>query len=143
MSNDLSEELGGMLQGMGFSKLTDGDGAQLWASRAQTELSQRIDEMAERAYVTWCRGYNCDPWDTLDGDTQQQWRMVAIEFYQGDRLTAEDIGELAAGMFDAYNKQAEGKTYNGLPIPPWQEIGERVQNCWRAAANYAAERLSR
>lgn len=49
------------------------------------------------------------------------------------------IKTLARVMFDAYNKQAGGKTYDGKPIPPWDEIGDNVQARWFAAALAGAD----
>jgi len=40
-------------------------------------------------------------------------------------------------MFDAYNEQAGGKTWDGKDIPPFDEVGERVQSNWIAAADAA------
>ncbi len=47
--------------------------------------------------------------------------------------------ELASRMFAAYNDSAGGKTWDGRPIPPWSECGEKVQSHWRAAARCALE----
>ena len=45
--------------------------------------------------------------------------------------------DLARIMFDAYNEQAGGKTWDGKDIPPFDEVGERVQSNWIAAADAA------
>lgn len=41
---------------------------------------------------------------------------------------------MAERMYDAYNKEAGGKTWDGKPIPPWSDAGARVRNGWIAAA---------
>lgn len=46
---------------------------------------------------------------------------------------------MAERMFDAYNREAGGKTWDGKPIPPWSEVGDRVRNNWLAAAIAATE----
>ena len=37
-------------------------------------------------------------------------------------------------MWDAYAKQAGGVTFDGKPLPTWDELGEERQACWKAAA---------
>ena len=44
---------------------------------------------------------------------------------------------LARAMFAAYNRAAGGKTWDGKPIPPWEDTGDRVQANWIAAARLA------
>lgn len=44
---------------------------------------------------------------------------------------------IAREMFEAYNEKAGGKTWDGKPIPPWAEVGEKVQGNWLAAAQKA------
>lgn len=44
-------------------------------------------------------------------------------------------------MWDAYCKQAGGKTFDGKPLPTWDELGEERQACWRAAAKRARDYL--
>lgn len=43
------------------------------------------------------------------------------------------VETLAKVGFEAYNKQAGGKTFDGRPIPPWSEVGDKVQDNWTAA----------
>jgi hypothetical protein len=43
--------------------------------------------------------------------------------------------ELAKTAFKAYNVQAGGKTWDGKPIPDWENVGEKVQANWVAAIN--------
>ena len=42
-------------------------------------------------------------------------------------------------MWEAYSVRAGGKTFDGKPLPTWDELGEDRQACWRAAA-YAARK---
>jgi hypothetical protein len=46
-------------------------------------------------------------------------------------------GLLAKIMWDAYCVQAGGKTFDGKPLPTWDELGEERQGCWLAAADAA------
>lgn len=39
--------------------------------------------------------------------------------------------------FEAYNEAKGGVTWDGKPIPPWGEVGEEVQQAWKAAAEAA------
>lgn len=41
--------------------------------------------------------------------------------------------DLAKVAFEAYNVQAGGKTWDGKDIPPFEEVGEKVQANWIAA----------
>lgn len=41
--------------------------------------------------------------------------------------------EIARIAFEAYAKQVGGKTYDGKPIPGWNELGDNVRAGWRAA----------
>lgn len=36
-------------------------------------------------------------------------------------------------MWDAYAAQGGGKTFDGKPLPAWDELGDERQSCWRAA----------
>ena len=37
-------------------------------------------------------------------------------------------------MWEDYAKQAGGVTFDGKPLPTWDELGEERQACWKAAA---------
>lgn len=52
-----------------------------------------------------------------------------------------DDETLARQMFDAYNDQAGGLTYDGKPIPPFVAVGPKVQANWIAAAKAARKAL--
>jgi hypothetical protein len=49
--------------------------------------------------------------------------------------------ELAKQMWGAYAIQAGGKTFDGKPLPNWDELGEDRQACWAAAAKVSADRI--
>ena len=44
-------------------------------------------------------------------------------------------------MWAAYAKQAGGVTFDGKPLPTWDELGEERQACWKAAASVCAEEI--
>lgn len=44
-------------------------------------------------------------------------------------------------MWDAYAVKAGGKTFDGKPLPTWDELGEERQSCWVAAASVTANRI--
>lgn len=46
-------------------------------------------------------------------------------------------------MWDAYAKQAGGVTFDGKPLPTWDELGEERQVCWKAAASVCADEIER
>lgn len=49
--------------------------------------------------------------------------------------------DLVKQMWGAYAKQAGGVTFDGKPLPTWDELGEERQSCWIAAASVAADRI--
>ena len=51
------------------------------------------------------------------------------------------MSELAKQMWGAYAIQAGGKTFDGKPLPNWDELGEDRQACWAAAAKVSADRI--
>ena len=50
---------------------------------------------------------------------------------------------IAKLMWDAYATQAGGKTFDGKPLPTWDELGEDRQSCWVAAASVRVDRLEK
>jgi hypothetical protein len=51
--------------------------------------------------------------------------------------------ETARRMWDAYAVQAGGVTFDGKPLPTWDELGEDRQSCWVAAASVTADRIEK
>lgn len=51
------------------------------------------------------------------------------------------IAAVARRMFEAYNEQGPNpwKTFNGIPVPRWDDLGPQVQGKWIAAAEKARE----
>lgn len=45
-----------------------------------------------------------------------------------------DLVELARDMFNAYNERGGWKTFDGRPVPKWEDLGDEVQARWVAAA---------
>jgi hypothetical protein len=56
-------------------------------------------------------------------------------------MTCHDDETLARLLFDAYNAQAGGLTWDGKPIPPFVAVGPKVQANWIAAAQAARRAL--
>ena len=46
-------------------------------------------------------------------------------------------------MWDAYAFRAGGITFDGKPLPTWDELGEDRQSCWVAAASVTARRIEK
>lgn len=49
--------------------------------------------------------------------------------------------DLARKMWNAYALRAGGKTYDGKPLPTWDDLGEDRQLCWVAAARVAIREI--
>ena len=49
---------------------------------------------------------------------------------------SENIAKL---MWNAYAIRAGGKTFDGKPLPTWDELSEDRQSCWVAAASVAVD----
>lgn len=45
-------------------------------------------------------------------------------------------------MWEAYCKKAGGVTFDGKPLPTWDELGADRRACWQAAADAARAYLS-
>lgn len=43
----------------------------------------------------------------------------------------KSFGQIA---FDAYTDAKQGTTFDGRPIPKWEDLGEPVRNAWEASA---------
>lgn len=50
--------------------------------------------------------------------------------------------DLAKIMWSAYCNQAGGVTFDGKPLPSWDDLGLDCQMCWIAAADAAATYLT-
>ena len=49
----------------------------------------------------------------------------------------------AKRMWDAYTFRAGGITFDGKPLPTWDELGEDRQSCWLAAASVPADQIEK
>ena len=53
-----------------------------------------------------------------------------------NNVTLEALNNAPAKQaWDAYAEASGGKTYDGKPLPDWEDLGEEKQAAWRAAAN--------
>lgn len=57
--------------------------------------------------------------------------VVHEVFANEDHAAAED--RALRRMWAGYADQAGGKTFDGKPLPTWDELGVERQECWRAA----------
>ena len=48
---------------------------------------------------------------------------------------------IAKLMWDAYAIQAGWDSFDGKPLPAWDELSEDRQSCWVAAASITADRI--
>lgn len=53
------------------------------------------------------------------------------------------IVEIARKMWEAYSERAGGVTYDGKPLPTWDELGTERQLCWAAAAMAARDAIGK
>lgn len=51
--------------------------------------------------------------------------------------------DIVKKMWAAYCEAADGVTYDGKPLPTWEELGEGRQKCWVAAGKEAADEIKR
>lgn len=58
-----------------------------------------------------------------------------------DENDMTDVERLAGALWDAYSIKAGGKTFDGKPLPTWEELGEDRQFCWHAVAKRAIQVL--
>lgn len=56
-------------------------------------------------------------------------------------MPTPDYRKLAQIAFEHYSDYTGWKTYNGKPIPPFEEIGEPIQRAWESAARGVVEQL--
>lgn len=57
---------------------------------------------------------------------------VVHELQPGETVEQAETRALAR-MWGAYSHAAGGKTFDGKPLPTWEELGAERQTCWRAA----------
>jgi hypothetical protein len=49
------------------------------------------------------------------------------------------IEDIARELYGAYDRRANGVTFDGKPLPTWHELDANRQQCWIAAAERASE----
>ena len=62
---------------------------------------------------------------------------IAAKF--GIRINIKDPLEKASKAYAAYCKQAGGITFDGKPLPTFEDLGEDLQQCWVAATDAMVE----
>ena len=62
---------------------------------------------------------------------------IAAKF--GIRINIKDPLEKASKAYAAYCKQAGGITFDGKPLPTFEDLGEDRQQCWVAATDAMVE----
>lgn len=45
----------------------------------------------------------------------------------------------AEAAYAAYGKTTDYKNYQGLPMPKWEDLGQKIQQAWINAADAVAE----
>ena len=66
---------------------------------------------------------------------------VQLLIHGDQKLTISEVGDfldsspqgLAKQAWQAYSVQAGGVTFDGKPLPAWDDLGEDRQKCWVAA----------
>jgi hypothetical protein len=53
-----------------------------------------------------------------------------------------DVDQLARTAYDAYGETTDRKNFRGEPMPSWEDLGDRIQNAWRAAARAVADAVA-
>lgn len=51
------------------------------------------------------------------------------------------VDQLAREAYAAYGRETGGTNFYGLPMPEWDQLGQRIQGAWTAAALAVAEQL--
>ena len=68
-------------------------------------------------------------------NAMQKWTATVVQPTKGGAMKEAKL------MWDAYAVRANGKTFDGKPLPTWDELGEDRQSCWIAAASVSADRI--
>jgi hypothetical protein len=54
-------------------------------------------------------------------------------------MTPQQENTLGKTAYAAYCEAVGGQTHDGQPTPAWENLGPRIQNGWRAAAQAATD----
>lgn len=52
-------------------------------------------------------------------------------------MDAEQQEKLAKQAYYAYGSVTDFKNYQGLPMPEWEQLTDKIREAWKAAARYA------
>lgn len=50
-----------------------------------------------------------------------------------DEISGMSWRTIARSAYKAYGAKAGWKNYQGLPMPQWEDLTSRIQDCWEAA----------
>ncbi len=53
-----------------------------------------------------------------------------------------DEEALAKAAYEAYGQSTGGLNYQGLPMPEWADLGDKIQAAWRAASAAVVARFA-
>ena len=62
------------------------------------------------------------------------WLDRALFPYERPHATSAASALLAEDAYAAYSLQAGQQTYDGRPLPSWEDLAESRRSCWQAAA---------
>ena len=65
--------------------------------------------------------------------------FISIAAKFGISIDIKDPNEKAIKAYAAYCKQAGGITFDGKPLPTFEDLGEDLQQCWVAATDAMVE----
>jgi hypothetical protein len=57
-------------------------------------------------------------------------------------MMSDLLTTLAESAYNAYGETTDFKNYQGLPMPKWNELSERIQSAWKAAVNDVMKQLN-
>lgn len=57
-------------------------------------------------------------------------------------MAPQSLSDLGKLTYLAYSEAVGGTTHDGRPMPAWDDLGEKVQGGWIAAAAAAADRAA-
>ena len=52
-------------------------------------------------------------------------------------MDAEQQERLAKQSYMAYGSVTDFKNYQGLPMPEWEQLTDKIREAWKAASRYA------
>lgn len=51
-------------------------------------------------------------------------------------MNDEQFNTLAKGAYHAYGSVTNFKNYQGLPMPEWEQLTDKIREAWKAVAKY-------